>query len=222
MFTATITLDADDFALPVALRRAPETTVEAERLAAHSRHWVMPCLWAAGDDIVTFEDALADDPTVQRVVTAVQVGGETYYEIEWADRLKRLVDEWLDMEASILHAETSGTDWLLRIRFATREQFEAFRDSLSADGLSFRLEELSQASAPRQQAVGLTTAQHEALVTAVEHGYFAVPRQATMETVADSLGISIQAASERIRRGIDQFVRSSLVVAPEADVADTT
>jgi predicted DNA binding protein len=47
----------------------------------------------------------------------------------------------------------------------------------------------------------LTPAQEEALETALEMGYFEVPRGATAREVAEALGISKSAFLERLRRG---------------------
>lgn len=48
---------------------------------------------------------------------------------------------------------------------------------------------------------GLTDPQREALVTARELGYFDVPRGASLSDVADEIGVSPAACSERLRRG---------------------
>lgn len=216
MFTATISLAVDDFALAEALTEAPDMEVKAERLAAHSRRWVMPCLWAAGGDTDTFESALTSDPTVEEVVTKTDYDSETFYQVDWSEEIKHHLDVTLESEASLLHAETVNDHWQLVIRFASRDQFETFREHLTNEGITFSLENLSQASVPKQFSSGLTAAQREALVTAVTEGYFAVPRDATMDDVADDLGITTQSASERLRRGIEEFVKTTLV----ADVAE--
>ncbi|WP_247729501.1 helix-turn-helix domain-containing protein [Halovivax limisalsi] len=201
----------DDFALGHALGAAPEMEVKAERLAAHSRHWVMPCLWAAGGDFDAFDGALESDPTVDDVITTRNYDNESFYQIDWAEEIKQHLDITLDSEASLLHAETVDDDWRLAIRFASRDQFEIFRDHLADAGIAFRLDNLAQATVPKQFAGGLTAPQREALVTAVAEGYFAIPRDANMEDVADALDISTQSASERLRRGIEEFVETRLV-----------
>jgi predicted DNA binding protein len=62
---------------------------------------------------------------------------------------------------------------------------------------------------------GLTTAQREALVLAVESGYYDIPRTCTTVEVAEELGISDQAVTERLRRAIVNLVDNSLLVAEE-------
>lgn len=211
MFTATISVAVDDFALGDALRAVPEMDVEADRLAAHSRRWVMPCLWAAGGDFEAFDAALEADATVDNVITTAEYENEKFYQVDWTDEIKDRVDEALDREASLLQARTANGDWWLTIRFATRDQFRTFRECLSDQGMEFHLEDLLQATVPRQFMGGLTSPQREALVTAVDAGYFAIPREATMADVADALDISTQSASERLRRGIEEFVETMLV-----------
>lgn len=223
VFTATVAVAVEDFALAHALREVPEMEVKADRLAAHSRHWVMPCLWGAGGDFDAFDAALAADPTVEEVVTATEYDEEKFYQVNWTEDLKLHLDAALDREGSVLHAETRDGDWHLTIRFTTRDQFETFRRHLSERGISFHLENLTRATSPQQFMGGLTAAQRDALVAAVEEGYFAIPREATMADVADALGISTQSASERLRRGVEQFVETMLLVDedPAGERSDT-
>ncbi|RQG97813.1 helix-turn-helix domain-containing protein [Natrarchaeobius chitinivorans] len=59
----------------------------------------------------------------------------------------------------------------------------------------------SDAEEPPNQRWDLTPAQEECLRTALEMGYFTIPRETTSEAVADELGISKSAFLERLRRG---------------------
>lgn len=215
MFTAKLSVAVEDFALAHSLREVPDMAVKSERVAAHSRHWVMPCLWTTGGDFEAFEAALEDDPTVDEVVSAVGYESETFYQVDWAEEIKQHLDVALDSRASLLHAETTNGDWRLTIRFATRDQFDAYRNYLSEQGIAFSLEDLKRTTSPQQFMGGLTGAQRDALVTAVEMGYFDIPRNASMDEVADALGISTQSASERLRRGIQEFVVTMLVADEE-------
>jgi predicted DNA binding protein len=57
---------------------------------------------------------------------------------------------------------------------------------------------------------GLTPAQAEALETAHEMGYFAVPRDVDASEVAAALDVSKSAFLERLRRGLDQLLGETL------------
>jgi predicted DNA binding protein len=56
----------------------------------------------------------------------------------------------------------------------------------------------------------LSEKQFQALSLAFDRGYFAVPRRITLENLADEVGVSHQALSERLRRG-QQVVLSELL-----------
>ncbi len=62
------------------------------------------------------------------------------------------------------------------------------------------------AEEPHGPTPGLTTEQREALAVAYRNGYFAVPRETTTAALAEKLGISGQAVSERLRRGYTRLV----------------
>jgi hypothetical protein len=59
--------------------------------------------------------------------------------------------------------------------------------------------------------IGLTPARRETLLTALEVGYFAVPRETTLVELAAELGISDQAVSERLRRAQAKLLTTTLV-----------
>ena len=56
----------------------------------------------------------------------------------------------------------------------------------------------------------LSSDQHEALVAAFETGYYDIPRDVTLEELADQLGISHQALSERFRRAYEGLITAEL------------
>lgn len=215
MFHATVSISSNGFALGQAFTEVPRMEIEAERIAGHSREWVMPCLWAAGGDFDSFDTALQNDPSVDEIVTAEPFGEEKFYQLEWADPVKQHVDAIVDREGTILKADARNGDWRLRIRFATQNQFDDLKEYLVDAGISFELLDISQTWTPRQEIGGLTAPQRNALVAAVEKGYYHIPRETTVEEIARTLGISPQATSERLRRGTDQLVRNILITTDE-------
>lgn len=215
MLIATFLIPPEALALERALRDFPEMEVEAERIAAHSTRWVMPCLWVAEADFDSVDDALANDPTVANVVETEEFADEKYYNLEWSDAVKERVDLFLDMEASILDASATAAGWKVRVRFASREQFDVFREYFDEHDHSFELLDLTEPGAPRQSYGELTPDQRNALVVAVERGYYRVPREVSARELAEELGISHQALSERLRRGMENLVHSTLVTRKE-------
>jgi predicted DNA binding protein len=165
-------------------------------------------------DAAGFCVAGADAPTVGDIRAAADFDDERLYHIEWRDGIDHLVEEMIDHEGVILEASARDDRWRLRIRFMTREQFEDFRAHFDEHGPAFQLEQLFTVEHPRHTRGDVTPEQHEALTTAVDVGYFQVPRDASLQDVADELDVSHQAVSERIRRGTENLVRDMLFVEP--------
>lgn len=211
---AEFSVPSESFALAETLPAYPDVAVEVDRIAAHTPGTTMPCIWAADSDTSGFSEAVTDDPTVESVRATADFDGEHLYQIEWRDGIDDLVEEMIDHEGVILEASGRDDRWRLRIRFMTREQFEAFRAHFDEHGPSFRLEQLFNVKHPRHTRGDVTPEQHEALMAAVHAGYFRVPSDASIQDVADELGVSHQAVSERIRRGTENLVRDMLFVEP--------
>jgi predicted DNA binding protein len=207
---ATVRLEHEALALQDAYESVSGLTVEAERVAAHSTKWTMPCLWVAHDDPEGAGEAIRADPSVDTVVEQESYEGETYYQLEWADEVEDWVDAYVDQEASILQAKATDAGWQVKIRFADRDQFDAFADQLNERDHSFNLLDLFDSGSPPASYGGLMAAQHDALVAALEAGYYEVPRETTMQELAADLGISHQSLSELLRRGTAHLLQDSL------------
>lgn len=211
---AEFSAPTSSFALAETLPQFPEVAVEVDRIAAHVPDSTMPCLWATDGDVEGFDEAIAADPTVEDVTATATFDGERLYHVVWADEIKQIVTEMIDHEGVVLEASGRAESWRVRIRFLTREQFDDFHDYFEERVPEFRLEQLFSPEHPRHTRGDVTPEQLEALTAAVQLGYFQVPRDASIQAVADELGVSHQAVSERLRRGTENFVRDMLIVEP--------
>lgn len=211
MLVATLSIPAEALALEYSSSAVPGIELEAERVAAHSTERVMPCLWVSHAEFETVEDAFRSDPSIATIVESDRFDESAYYHVEWAAEVERRVDSYVDKEGSILEARLSEGNWNVTVRFADREQFDEFREQLSDRVHSFRLLRLSESERADERTQHLTPSQRDALVTAAKRGYFCVPREATVEDLANELGISHQAVSELLRRGTENLVSSTLL-----------
>ena len=207
---ADFTVPADSFLLPEALSAVPEMAIEAERLASHSVEWVFPYHWATGGDYERFREAMAADPTVDDAAVVERTDGGVLYQVEWCDSVVDLITEITDQHGSILEARARDGTWRLRLRFADEENLAAFQEQFA--DRTFEVNRVFTPAAPRQREYGLTPEQRTALVTALEEGYFDVPRDRTIEDLADALGVSSNAVSQRLRRGSANLVEHTLTV----------
>lgn len=213
------TITAEAFALQHALATVPEITIEADRMASHSPNEVFPFLWATGGNFDRFHDALEVDPIVDTVSIADRSGDEVLYRLIWTDEFCELIHDMVDHHAVILEATASADHWNLRLRFSDEHMVTSFQDHFRETGREFEVNALRHPTRPRQPKYGLTPQQYEALRTAVEDGYFSIPRRTSVEALGESLGISANAMSQRIRRGCDALIRSSLLI--DTDEAET-
>lgn len=211
------TIPAESFTLDQALSTVPEMAVEADRMASHSTMEVMPFLWATGGDVDRFRRALEDDPTVTNFTIAEETDDEVLYRIEWSDEFCELINDMVDHHASISEASARDDQWNLRLRFAEEEMVSSFQDHFREEGRQFQVERLRRPSEPREREFGLTPEQHEALVAAVDEGYFSIPRTTSVEELGESLDISANAVSQRVRRGCETLIRSGLTITDDTE-----
>jgi hypothetical protein len=217
MLLATVLVGHEAIALEQTFQELPEMELEAERIAAHSTTWTMPCVWVSDADFDAVDETLANDPSIDAVVETDVFETEKYYHLDWSDDVERRIDDYLDQEGSLLTARATDEGWRVRFRFVTREQFDAFRKQLRERDVSYTLLELTEPGTPRQSFGNLTPEQRDTLVAAMEQGYFEVPRKMTGRELADELGKSHQAVSELLRRGTGRLVDAMLTTGHERE-----
>jgi predicted DNA binding protein len=204
---------ADAFALQETLRSMPELVIEIERVVA-SGDVLAPYFWISGVDRERFERTTASDPTVREVTYIDADDRSLLYRAEWTENVESLVYACTELGATILGASARHDEWELRLRFRDRSALEAFQSYCSDHGVQYRLRQLFARAHPR--GVGqydLTEKQHEALLTAWEMEYFS-SSEVSLEDVANEIGISQQSLSERLYRGHDSLIGSTLAVTP--------
>lgn len=76
MFISTFQLDHEKIALKQTFEQIPKMQIEAERVAAHSTEWAIPCLWASSHESTSVREALKDDPSVKTLVDETEFGDE--------------------------------------------------------------------------------------------------------------------------------------------------
>ena len=211
------TVPAESFALADALGSNPAVRLEADRIASHSPREVFPFMWAIGGDFDSFHDELASESAVESVSVDERTDDDVLYRIVWAEPFQELIHEMVDHHAAVVEAAANDRQWTLRLRFAEEEMVSSFRDHFEETGREFDVQSLWHPSGPRQREFDLTADQYEALTVAVRHGYFEIPRRVSASDLGEQLGISANAASERVRRGSAALVRSALLNGENAD-----
>lgn len=209
---AEFTVPSESFVLSTTLGAVPEMRVEVERVVAHDNSGsVTPYFWATGGNYTEFERALHDDPTIENVITLDELEGGHLYRAEWTKYVDSIVYAISDVKATVLDATGQGDEWNVRMLFPSDSTLSDFHDYCATYDLSF---ELARVYNVNQQLVadryGLTDEQRETLAQAHDRGYFDVPRDVTLGELADDIGVSHQAVSERLRRGLETLISNAL------------
>lgn len=215
---AEFTVESEDFALSHSLTATPEMIVEIERVVATLEDRIMPYFWITGGDLTEFENAFQKDKSVKNITAIDEIDGARLYRAEWTENIETIVYAYLEIGATILRAVGRDKYWELRMRFDDREKLTDFRDYCKKNDISFELTQLREQEEPMASAqYDLTRKQREALVTALEAGYYDVPQEVTMSELADGMGITQQALSKRFHDGHKNLITSVLTVSHPDD-----
>lgn len=208
---------SDIFVLGQTLRELPETVLEIERVVASGR-LLTPYFWVVTDDVAAFEARAGSDPTIDNLHRVDEFETRTLYRAEWTENIDALLYAYQDVGAAITEATGQDAAWELRIRFEDQQQLDDFQSFCRDNGVDYELERRYEASRVGKGAeYGLTPKQHKAATKAWEMGYFDSPREVTLSTVADELGISTQALSDRLRRAQHNLMAETLFVTSPSD-----
>lgn len=115
-----------------------------------------------------------------------------------------------DTDSIIDGIELQPDGWLQRRWFADRAAFRDYWSFWREHARSVTIRRLTETSSGEDPSATLTSAQRVALRTALEMGYFEIPRAASLDDIAAELDISAAALSERLRRGCRQLIEMRL------------
>jgi predicted DNA binding protein len=205
-----LAIDAESFDLGRVTSLVDDVHIELERVVPTGRD-VMPFFWAETDDFAAFERAVRENELVESLEALSRVSDRVLYHVVWHETVTNLTRILNQSGATILQAQ--GNDrWVFNLRFRDHAGLRDFHNVCQEEALEFHVDRIYTLEDTPDGVfeLGLTDEQHDALVTAVEHGYFEVPRGGKLADVADDLGISQQAASERVRRGANTVLQKVL------------
>ncbi|GAB7020238.1 helix-turn-helix domain-containing protein [Halostagnicola bangensis] len=211
---AELTIPTDEFALRETLESVDDVSVEIERVVAHGPDHVMPYVWISGTEssMSGIDELLEEDPSVDESDLLTDLGDERLYRLSWIDDVTMIVHILTEEKATILQAASEGRWWQFRVLFPERESLANTYDFATEQGFSLDIQKIHQLDEGRQGRYGLTDAQYETLVAALEGGYYEIPRNVDMESLSNDLDISHQALSERLRRAHRSLVEEAVTI----------
>ncbi|MDJ1432244.1 helix-turn-helix domain-containing protein [Halostagnicola sp. A-GB9-2] len=98
-------------------------------------------------------------------------------------------------------------DWT--IRFSVVGESEDLRRALETvpDGIDATVQRIGEYERPDSAPMSLTERQREALRVARAKGYYAIPREASVEDVAEELGVTPGTAAEHLQKAESRVIR---------------
>ncbi|NHN46459.1 bacterio-opsin activator [Halostella sp. JP-L12] len=200
--------------LKTAFGRAPEMIVYPEEgYIDETAHYIF---WAEGGDFKAFEEGLDADPTVTDPKTLTELKTRRLYRVTSTGQGggTKTLQAWRDLNLVLLDGEGTQDGWTHRMRFPDREALGQYHRLFLEQGWPFRLQTVYRESEARNDVDALLTdKQKEALVTAYEAGHFDIPQTASQTDVATEVGVSPQALSERLQRGIRTLIEATDITA---------
>lgn len=200
----------DEFALTRTFASVPTLQVEAKRFVASGSDSAMPFVSVVTDDFDAFEAAMEEDSTVESFSALNGEREKRFYRMEWTAAVERVLELLLGNGGVLTQASSWGESWRLTVLCSDREVLSRTYEGCEENGLSLGIDSIRGLDDGENARFGLTEAQHTTLLEAKKHGYYDVPRDATLSELATVLGISHQALSERLRRGHGNLVSRTL------------
>jgi predicted DNA binding protein len=153
---------------------------------------------------VTGEPSEAVDAPDARVIE--RRDGSVLYRLSVADDQEGFLGAVRNAGGAVTSARSNAGQWFCTVRFRNHARVSEFKTLCDRDDVTVSLQSIDHEIEDSTPDGPLTPAQRETLELAVERGYFSIPRDATLSELADELGVSDQATSERIRRGVQALL----------------
>ena len=208
---AEISIPAADFELGRVMELTPPATAALEPFVPAGGRAV-PYFWVYNADFASFEERVLRESAVDAIEVVDSYDDRMLYTADWAAENDSVFRTIRSVDAYVLSATGTSDSWQLELRFPSRDAMSTFQDRCQDNGISFEVRRVYNPSEPGQGPwFGLTDRQREALVLAVERGYYDIPRTCTTVELAEELGISDQAVTERLRRAINTLTNNTIL-----------
>lgn len=184
------------------------TQVEFERTASIPG-LCSPSLLISGDGVKSVVATFRESPVITDVsfVTDTAEGG--LYRLTWGEPLPEFIERVQDADGTILSAIAVDESWTIDLRFPNQNAASRFYTRYDDPDNPITIHKTSSTGSSQSRGEVLTAEQRVALKRAVETGYFEVPRQTNLAELANEMGISDSAVSQRLRRGLSNILQAA-------------
>ncbi|WP_137285410.1 helix-turn-helix domain-containing protein [Halorussus salinisoli] len=212
---ASFTIDQADFPLSTVFAQLTDATIELDRIVPTSNA-VIPYFWIYADDTATLTTDLSNDVGIDQVTIIDEVEGQMFVRVDWNLDHESVLTAIVNTDVTLLSGMGNQEQWTFEVRANEQQELAAFQTYCQKHDIPIELTQLhALASLKADQEYDLTEGQRKAITLAYSKGYFDTPRTATQNDLADELGITRQAVSSRLQRGLRRLVASTLITPQE-------
>lgn len=169
--------------------------------------------WVIAEDFDRFERGLTGSGIIESWASLVVVSGRRLYDIVVAKEGELVGAIELSRRHRIVWQVMSAHHGHLFIRaiIPNPSSIREYREAVVEQGYDFSLERVMRdVTSELDDGGSITPRQREAIVLAYEFGYYRQPREVTLETIGEELGISESAVSGRLNRGLERLIEHCL------------
>ncbi|WP_192498367.1 helix-turn-helix domain-containing protein [Halorussus halophilus] len=194
------------------LNRVPDIEIEWQETYQRPDGPTQMLFWIESDDFDRVDRTLDDEPAVTNPTVLARTGDRRFYRVDFTNlgEETNLMPQLIEVGGVLRKAVGTNDGWECQARFPDRQAIERVYRFCTDHDIEFTVERLYEETDWSQTGVTLTEAQRETLVEAVESGYLDIPRRCSLANLAERLGISDSAASERFRRGVKELVQQTI------------
>lgn len=208
-FIAEVHLVHDELPLVPTIERCPGVTFKYEygtTAGGRRLHFVS----AFSDEYEAVEDAITDDPTIANSTRVAAFENRAIYRVRVGTDLEIVPDQCAEHGLFAFNVTSASEGWIARVHLPDRDALSAFQVCCRDQGISFRMTQLYDSSVSDDRTYFLTEQQRDILTMAYYAGYYEVPREITQDDLAERLGISDSAVSQRLRRAVSELIAATI------------
>jgi hypothetical protein len=169
---------------------------------------LIPYFWVEDHErgLAAFEEAVRSNDAVATLTALDGHATRVMYRVEWAEEIDGLLSAFRSLDMALETAQGSADTWRFRVFYENHGTLSTFREYCFGKDIPLSITRIYNPSPPDDDPpYGLTSDQLEAMQLAFDEGYFEIPRGTTLTELGERLGISRQAVSNRLRRGMTQL-----------------
>lgn len=204
-------MPAAEFPLGSVFEDLPKVSVELERIIPHGA-LVIPYFWVRGGMTDDIEGAFHLQPGVESIQLVDDVDDEYLMRAAWDRNHVGVMSALSGSNIVVLSGVGTDAGWEFEVRCENQAAISDFRNYCQENDVPIEISAIHALVPMHDDGIlGMTDTQREALILAYERGYYETPREVTLQTIADELGITQQSLASRLRRGYRRLIAGTLI-----------